>query len=248
MRPIAIALASALLAASCAGPRSPGTAGEYERVVTHEVAPGENWRAIAESFYGDPSRADGLAGFNGQDPRAAPEPGSGVRVPFTGGDLRRLDRRKGAATVYNEGLALADCGDYAGAVERFRKALSLDDSFADASYNLAVTYGRLGLHGEAAGILSDLVRRRPAEARYRFALGNARFHDGNLAGAREAFLAAIERDPGHRQALYALAVACEKLGRNDEAARHLEEYLRLDDEGEWAAEARERLDRLKGRR
>lgn len=233
-----------LVFCSCAGPRAPRRGGDPEKVVTHEVRPGEGWREIAEDFYGDPDRAGALAGFNGKKPGIDPDAGSGVRIPLTKGDLRRLERRLDAAALYNEGLALADRGDFPTAVKRFREALAKDSSFDDASYNLAVTWRRLGMYDEATGLLRRLVERRPQEARYRFALGNVRFHAGEYEEAREAFLAAVERDDSLGEAVYALAAACERLGRRDEAIRWYREYADHFPDGAWAAEARRRIERL----
>ena len=244
MRRLIVAV-SLLAAVSCAGPRAPRPAGDREKIVTHEVRAGEGWREIAEAFYGDPERAAALAGFNGGVPDVDPDAGSGVRIPLTKNDLRRLDRRLDAAAVYNEGLSLADRGDYPAAVELFRKALSKDPGFEDASFNLAVTWRRLGRYDEATDVLRDLVERRPDESRYRFALGNVRFHAGDYGGAREAFLAVLDIDAAHGEAVYALAVSCARLGRDREAAERYGEYVALRPEGAWSAEARKALARLR---
>ncbi|MCK4236365.1 MAG: tetratricopeptide repeat protein, partial [Candidatus Krumholzibacteria bacterium] len=120
----------------------------------------------------------------------------------------------------------------------------IDPIFSDASFNLAVTYQKLGLHRNAAAVLEDLMSRFPDNPGYLFALGHSLYHIGDLGGARETFSDVLSIDPGHLKALFSLAVVCEKMGREDEARRMWVEYLELDPKGEWAVEARSHLESL----
>ena len=233
-----------LLAASCAGRKDAFRPERADQIITHQVQYGETWMTIAEDFYGEESRAGDLAAYNGSDPDRQPEPGSGVRIPLQREDVRKLRAKLDAADVYNEGLDLVSSGDYAGAIERFRNALELDPGLGEASFNLAVTYQKLGLHERAATVLEDLVTRQPANPEYLFALGHARFHSGDLEGAEKAFLSALEIDPNHLKALFSLAVVYEKKGDLEMAANRLAEYIVREPDGEWSAEARERLERI----
>jgi tetratricopeptide (TPR) repeat protein len=233
-----------LLAASCAGRKDALRPERADQIITHQVQYGETWVSIAEDFYGDESRSGDLAAYNGGDPDQQPEPGSGVRIPLQKADVRKLRSKLDAADVYNEGLDLVSSGDYAGAIEMFRSALELDPGLGEASFNLAVTYQKLGLHERAATVLEDLVTRQPENPEYLFALGNARFHSGDLEGAEEAFLSALEIDPNHLKALFSLAVVYEKRGDLERAANRLAEYIVREPDGEWSAEARDRLQRI----
>jgi tetratricopeptide (TPR) repeat protein len=229
---------------SCAGQKDVLRPGRAEQIVTHEARYGETWESIANDFYGDGERAEALACYNGSDPLVQPEPGEGVRIPLSKGDVRSLRSRLDAVEIYNDGLDLASGGDYAGAVERFRGALERDPDFADASFNLAVTYRKLGLHERAATVLENLVTRNPDNPEYLFALGHARFSSGELGAAEKDFLEALSADPGHLKSLFALAAVLEKEGKIEKARDRFVEYLIRDPKGEWAAEARSRVERL----
>ncbi len=232
------------LLVSCAGQKDVLRPGRAEQIVTHEARYGETWESIANDFYGSGERGDALARYNGSDPLVQPEPGAGIRIPLSKGDVRSLRSRLDAVEIYNDGLDLASGGDYAGAVESFRRALERDPDFADASFNLAVTYRKLGLHDKAATVLENLVTRNPENPEYLFALGHARFSTGELVSAERDFIEALKLDPGHLKSLFALAAVLEKEGELEKARDRFVEYLIRDPEGEWAAEARSRVERL----
>jgi tetratricopeptide (TPR) repeat protein len=238
-----VLLCSALLA-GCAGKRGISPPKDIERVITHSVNSGETWESIAVDFYGNPERAEQLALYNGSDPQSALETGAGVRIPLTSRDLRELGDRLDAVAVYNHGLDLAAAGNYARAVEEFQKALEIDPLLSDASFNLAVTYQKLGLHSNAITLLEQLTARYPRIAPYEFALGHSYFHTGEFGAARDAFEAAYEADPEHHKSLFSLAVACEKTGELDRAIDLWQQYLERFPESERAESARFRLGAL----
>lgn len=229
---------------SCGGGGRSVSTGEPASVVTHKVVPGESWASISEDFYGSRTRAEALAEFNGGDPADPPAPGKGIRIPLLPEDLDMLDSRLDAALIYNQGLDLAVNGDYAGAIDRFREALVEDPDLHEASFNLAVTYQKLGLQSNAEIVLEDLVTKEPGNAEYYFALGNSRFHQGHYSNAARAFRWALDADPGHLPSLYSLAVSQEKMGDESKAKGTWRKYLELDPDSEWADEARMRLGTL----
>lgn len=233
-----------LMLISCGGPPRKAQVREVEKVITHKVVQGETWESIAVDFYSEAGRGGELAVYNGQDPAEMPDESSGVRIPLSRTDLRSLETRLDAASAYNLGLEHASKGNYAKAVEEFQRALEIDGHFTDAAFNLAVTYQRLGLHTKAAAVLSDLVVYDPDNPDYFFAMGNSLFHAGDLEGAKEAFTAALSLDEGHLKSLFSLAVVFEKMGEVDEAIRSWREYLERDSRGDWAGEARSRLEAL----
>jgi tetratricopeptide (TPR) repeat protein len=235
-----------LVLPACGGRKGIAPPRDFEKVITHRVGYGETWRSLSLQFYGDGGRAGALAVYNGAPESGQPEIGDAVRVPLSAADFRSLRARLDAYEIYNEGLDLAQEGDFAGAVECFRKVLKIDPRFSDASFNLAVTYQKLGLHRNAETVLAELVRDAATTADYLFALGNSRFHLNELEGALEAFTAAVSADPSHLKSRFSLAIVCEKLGRIDEAKAHLTRYLELDPDSAWSEKARLRLDAFPG--
>jgi tetratricopeptide (TPR) repeat protein len=245
--PIALCALLAVSLASCGGGKGVGY-GEPARVVTHKVVPGESWESISVDFYGSASRAADLAVFNGSETSQPPPAGTGIRVPLSPEDLDALDSRLDAAAVYNEGLERARRGDYAGSVEKFEQALDTDPGFHEASFNLAVTYQKLGMHDRAEGVLDLLVTERPGYGEYWFALGNSQFHQGHYSKAARSFRRALDLDPEYLRALYSLAVSLEKMGEKERAVSTWRRYLELDPDSEWADEARKRMGTLEKKR
>lgn len=235
------------LLAACGGGRREIRVGEEARVVTHKVLPGETWGTIAGEFYRDPGRGGALARYNGVDPADDPVPGTGVRVPLSDDDLEVLEDRLEAAAAYNDGIALAERGEYAEAIERFTAAAKADPTMLDASFNLAVCCQKLGMHDRAAAILEDLAGRDRDDPRYHFALGHSHYRSGDPAAAARSFEAALRIDPEFGDALYALAVAYERAGDMKKAREAYRRYLAVDPDGEWAGEARARLEGLGSR-
>lgn len=239
-----LVLAAAL--ASCGAPRETARpAAPVAQIATHRVGAGETWGSIARDFYGDEGRGAELARSNGMDPAVPPRAGAAVRMALSERDVERMRRRLEAARAYNEGLDRAAEGNYGAAVERFREARTLDPSFADASFNLAIAYGKLGEHGAAVRILRPLVAASPGSAAYRYALGAAWFAAGDLEAAGTVFADLLAREPGHRGALFSLAAVCERAGRREEALRRYEAFLASGPGDEWAAAARERIEALR---
>lgn len=227
---------------SCAGekPAPPGRE-TIEQVVTHRVESGETWESLAYDFYGDERRAAALAGDNGMDAVVEPRAGTAVRIPLSERDVRRVQRILDAAREYNAGLDLAAEGNFAGASQRFEEAVRLDPSFHDASFNLAISYEKLGFHAKAVAILKDLRSMDPQEARYRYALAASLFGSGDLEGAEKAFLEVLAASPADRKSVFSLAVVLEKRGKTEEAKSRFRQYLSLDPDGEWAEAARSHL-------
>ena len=63
--------------------------------------------------------------------------------------------------IYDQGLDLAFEGDFRGAIERYREALSIDPEFVDAVHALAMAYKELGELDEAIEAGKRLVELSP---------------------------------------------------------------------------------------
>ncbi len=229
-------------------PPAPPPAESMGKVVMHRVERGETWQSISRDFYGDEGRARELAQDNASDLLIAPRPGSTIRVLVAAHEADEAQAKLEASRAYDAGLDLASAGRYADAALRFQEALRLNPKLHEASFNLAVSYQKLGYHDKAIDILRDLIVVSPGNVDYLYALGASLFETGEFAEARRTFSDVLARDSANRKALFSFAVACEKTGKLDQARSSFERYLALDPHGEWSDAARAHLESLRSRR
>jgi tetratricopeptide (TPR) repeat protein len=78
-----------------------------------------------------------------------------------------------------------------------------------------------------AADLSDADKHAVAEANKFVERANQFVHDSSLPRAKSEYLKALKIFPKHLDALYNLAIVCEKLGQNDEAVEHFQRYLEI---------------------
>jgi len=153
---------------------------------------------------------------------------------------------------FNVGVTYAATGRFTEAEEAFRDALEVKPDYAPAYYGLANIYtqqnqrdaaiaarneaNRIALVGLAAGRVqaADAVRR-----------GITFLNAGNLADARRRFEEALERNPNFAPAHFWLGVNLTELGEMEPATRELQRYLSFEPNGTHAADAMERLRKLK---
>lgn len=136
-----------------------------------------------------------------------------------------------------EGVRLFQQGQYQQAVDRFQQALKADPSNADAYYNLAATYHRLG---RLQGTKNDLEQ---SERYYNQALDHNPNHIDSYRGlavllteqnrSADAFRLLegwIERQPSVAEARVELARLHEEFGNKEAAKEHLLEALSINPE------------------
>lgn len=206
----------------------------HEPGIAHVVQPGETWAGLAEDYYGDTARARGLQRAN-PDNTAAPAPGDTLFIPFTEREREAYAGRAQARGPYNEGLALAQRGEYPDAILKFEEAIAVDPKLARAHYNLGLVYQRAGEARRAASCLQKACELAPS-ADTHYALGLAQREIGEMGKAERSFRAALELDPDHLPSLYALARSLDERG-SGEAERYWRAVLARDPEGPRGREA-----------
>lgn len=234
-----LAAAALVLASACAPRHAP----EDERVVRHRMASGETLETVAETYYGDERKARDIRRFNELGDEEPPA-GTELRIPLDPDELAAYQARRASRVPYNDGLAMAERGEFLDAAGAFRRAIELDPQFADAHFNLGVTYQRMKAYEKAQESFRRAAEVEPENADYQYALGGAYFHLQRYDRAIAAFRGALAVQPAHRRAQYSLAVALEKKGDRRAARAAWERYLELDADSEWAREARARLEAL----
>ncbi len=143
---------------------------------------------------------------------------------------------------YNLGYALEQMGDYEAAIKSYREAVRVKPDYAEAYCNLGNLINNInqGSKAEGLGYLKLAVRINPGYLKGRLYLGRALAQNGDIDEALEQYDKILEQDSRHVEALCAKALAYEKSGDFDKAARVLEPLLAQPDSnvaGAYAAVA-----------
>lgn len=128
-------------------------------------------------------------------------------------------------TWFRLGLAQADV-DVAGAIDSFRRALTLDPKHALASYNLGLVLYRVDRIGPALDALHRALEIQP-RAEVHYTLGVVYSHQGDLERAARSLSEAIAGDPGYADAYLALGSVLEARGDPARAAVALRRAVAL---------------------
>jgi tetratricopeptide (TPR) repeat protein len=161
-------------------------------------------------------------------------------------DHQNLAPQKRAETAwawFQDGTQL-DGNDDDRAAIAYQKALEGDPQLAPAHTNLGALLYRRNDLAEARRHFEEALRLDPEqpEARYNFA--NLCDELGDHERALAEWLRVVTACPEFADAHFNLAQALAAEGARDSARRHLEKYLALDSDGEWAERARTLLKQL----
>ena len=85
----------------------------------------------------------------------------------------------------------------------------------------------LSLFIVASALAQDVDKKTLAEANKYVERANQFVQNKSLPRAKSEYLKALKIFPQHLDALYNLAIVCEKLGQNDEAVEHFQRYLQI---------------------
>jgi protein O-mannosyl-transferase len=121
----------------------------------------------------------------------------------------------------NLGLAVADRGAVAEAIEEFRKAVEIDPAFVEAHANLGLFLAQQGSSTEAIVHLREALKIDPAFANAHNTLGNILINRGETDQAIEHFRKALEANPRSAMTYYNLGRVLAKQG---DAAGAIENY------------------------
>jgi tetratricopeptide (TPR) repeat protein len=143
-----------------------------------------------------------------------------------------------------------DDGQYATAVESFRRALELDPRFMRAYDNLGLCYEALGRFDEALRSWEEAIRLNDGQKTKSpwppLNLGLMLTRHDRLDEAEARFRESLRCDSRFPQAHYQLGITLEKKGRTGEAVSELEEAARLEPAYAEAQYALARLYRRSG--
>jgi len=123
-------------------------------------------------------------------------------------------------------LAL-DEGQYEKAARRWRKAIEIDPNVPGGRVGLGRALMGLGKAKEAVAVLEEKIAATPGHLPSLLLLGKAYVVLGELAKAETHYRAAIAIEGDCTPAYYGLSMICTRLGREDQARRHMEKFRKL---------------------
>ena len=134
-----------------------------------------------------------------------------------------------AQLQFSTGVVCEALGDFAGALDRYDRALAIDPSFVRALQNRGIALTRLGRIEEAIESNRQFVSLFPGNVDAHYNLAEsclaARRYDGAIAAAGRA----LALDPGHSLSRLDLGLALAASGRLEEARGELRDAMSRDD-------------------
>jgi tetratricopeptide (TPR) repeat protein len=183
----------------------------------------------------------------GEAPAAAPDAVIDDASEFED-ELAQAREAPSAYQCFVRGCEAEDRGDLARAEKLYRQAIVAQPSLAAACTNLGNLLYRRGALAEARAAYEHALEHEPGQAEARYNLGNL-LED---IGETEQSIAELRRvcwtHPDFADAHYNLGLVLARVGGIHQARKHLERYLELESESEWAARARNFLDALRDAR
>jgi DNA-binding transcriptional MerR regulator/Tfp pilus assembly protein PilF len=193
--------------------------------------------------------AEILALPGGQPMQAQPDAGATAEAETTPVDaLAPEGEPHSAYQCFLHGCAAEDRGELGLAEQLYRQAILAQPSLAAACTNLGNLLYRRGALADARAAYEHALEYEPGQAEARYNLGNL-LED---LGETEMSIAELRRvcwsHPEFADAHYNLGLMLARVGGLVQARKHLERYLELESESEWATRARDFLDALRGAR
>lgn len=135
--------------------------------------------------------------------------------------------REAAKAYYDLGNAYAKLGDQEKATAAYLRALALDSSLFQASYNLARVYIESAQYEKASAILDGLLKKDPKNVITLETLGYLSFKQNKLDVALVYYRRALDYAPEAKDALYNVALILEKQGKTAEALSDFEHLYKI---------------------
>ncbi len=130
--------------------------------------------------------------------------------------------------ISNSGRKFYVNGDYEKAVAAFKEEISNKPSSAEAYFNLALAYGKLGQHDNEISAYEGTIKLTPNKPEIYFNLGNAYIDKGDKHKAIEAFRHAISLRPDYLKAHYTIGKTYAEIGDKENALKELEIVRKAD--------------------
>lgn len=133
-----------------------------------------------------------------------------------------------AVLLFNLGVASAENGDAAKAVECYQRALAINPRYVGALNNIGNIRRKQGSGPEAAALFERALAIDPNNPDAWLNLGNTALDGGNLQDARTDYERSLELKPASVEATINLGAVYQRLGDLDRARRQYERAIQLD--------------------
>jgi tetratricopeptide (TPR) repeat protein len=154
----------------------------------------------------------------------------------------RTRNKRTAIEAFNRGAAAQTRGDWSQAIAQYTRALEHDDTFTAAFYNLGVAYHNQGNTGLAREAYRHCIQRDRCHVNSRFNLALLDREQGDPHAAVNQLKELLLCDAQHARSHYVLGLLyAENLSRNDLAAAHFRQFLRLSPRDPAASSVRDWL-------
>ncbi|MFZ4546390.1 MAG: tetratricopeptide repeat protein [Bacteroidales bacterium] len=127
----------------------------------------------------------------------------------------------------SEGMALDVQGNFGEAIALFKKAIDLKPDYAEAWFNLGVTYGKTGKFGEAINALNRAIAANKNYAEAYASRGIANASQGKLSEALKDMSEAIKLKPDYAMVYFNRAMVYLNSGKKDLACSDLQKAVQL---------------------
>lgn len=132
--------------------------------------------------------------------------------------------------ISNPGRKFYLDGDYLQAVDAFKEEIKKNPTSAEAYFNLALAYGKLGKHDNEVSSYEEAIKLSPNRPESYFNLGNAYIDKGDKHKAVMALRQAIILRPNYLNAHFTLGKTYAEIGDKENALKELE-IVRKTDKG-----------------
>jgi Flp pilus assembly protein TadD len=143
------------------------------------------------------------------------------------------------------GTAYLDTRQFDKAEREMRRVLEIKSSTPPAYFTLGEVYRRQQKYNEAEKVLQEGLKLEPKSHQGHFTLGQVYFAKGDLAKAGPEIGQTIQLKPDFAEAYVIAGNLFMKARQAQNALGMYQEYLRLDPSGQYAAETREYVEKIK---
>jgi len=131
------------------------------------------------------------------------------------------------ASHLNLGAVYDDFANYAAAAESYEEFIRLESTFGEAYSRLGIVYLKMNESDKAKAALQKAVELEPRNSEIWYNLGSLAFTSQDMSLAEQYLRTALEVNPLYSDAHYKLGQTLQRLGREDEAKQHFDEFKEL---------------------